>query len=437
MSYTINVPLVWNNEAVRESLLSPACDERWVFGIDSRLDPGPPNCPHWFGVFRQFDVPWSGFAVRPGYGGSSFWLSGGFTNGTYAAAVIRRPDETASGGHTDISPMSYLDYNMTGDAFNNWPYQNMFTRPGDAVRGNIFAGRETTVRVPWFRMANGMGDVIFQSLRKTGTDASPTYNAVNSTAAFSMAGADGWQFTELLCGTGSGDPGLRFAAGPSTVLNETGTRAYLGHFVFHAGTPGNRTPGMFMSTAGIGGYNNLDGVRQWGGDGANAYCTLANAAWHLQNVCLRPNRLVLWGNGQNGAPNESAELSAGVQTTFLANTTAIIDNVFAACDFGGMPRPQPILINDYKTGYTDLHHQTRGRAMFALAQRYGGVFIDAFQAIRNTPIWLADGVHMTGEAVASYPGGTKVGNGADHMAAVVWNLLTGRSATLPRLLRRR
>jgi hypothetical protein len=436
MSYSLAVPLVWNNEAVRESLLSPTCDERWLFGIDSRVDPGPPSCPHWFGILRQFDVPWSGLAVRPDYLGSSYWASGGFANGSFATRTSRRPDMTASGGQTDISPMSYLDYDMTGDAGASWPYSDMFLRGLDTVRGNPFTGVETTVLIPWYRHATGMTDVILRSARKTGTDASPTYATVNSTAAFSMAGAEGWQLTSLTCGTGAGDPGMRFHGGPSAV-NETGTRAYLGHVVFHRGTPGNRLPGMFFSTSGIGGYNNLDAVRQWGGDGANRYCTIENAAWHLQNVCLRPNRFVFWGNGQNGAPNESAELSAGVQTTFLTNTTAIVDNVFAACDFGGMPRPQPIFINDYKTGYSDLHHQTRGRAMFALAQRYGGVFIDAFQAIRNTPIWMADGVHLTGEAVVNYPGGQKVGNGADHMAAVVWNLLTGRSATLPRLLRRR
>lgn len=435
MPYADDVPAIWNHEGVREGLLSSVCDERWMFGIDSRSDAGPPSCPHWFGWFRQADVPWSGLAVRPDYLGSSYWLSGGFANASFATRNNRRPDQTASGGQTDISPMSYLDYEMTGDASANWPYQDMFLRGLDAVRGNPFTGVETTVRIPWYRHATGMTDVVLRSARKTGTDVSPTYVTVNSTAAFSMAGAEGWQLTELACGTGAGDPGMRFHGGASAVV-ETGTRAYLGHVVFHRGTPGNRALGMYMSTAGIGGYNNEDARRQFGGDGANAYCTLANAAWHMQNVALRPNRFVLWGNGQNAAPNETVELAAGESTTYTGNTAAIIDAVFAAADFGGMPRPQPIFINDYKTGYTDLHCQTRGRALFALAQRYNGVFIDAYQATRNTAIWLADGVHMTGEAVTNYPGGTKVGNGADHMAAVVWNLITARSLTR-RLLRPR
>jgi hypothetical protein len=420
MSYTLQVPTSYNTAGLRAALLSPACDVRLALGIDSRTDLTAPNCPIWYGIYRQWDVPWSGLGVLSAYLGSTYWLSGGVANGSYATRNARTPQATASNGQTDISSMLYLDYDMTGDAGADWPYQDMFLRSNQAVRGDPFAGLETTVRVPWYRHASGMTNVRFRSYRTTGTDASPSYATVNTGSSFSMNGADGWQTSELSCGTATGTPGVSFRGDTATV-NETGTRAYLGPLVFYRGAPGSRVSGMFLTSFGIGGYTNLDTLRQWGGDGANAYCTVANAAWFLVNVMLSPNYIMLCGPGQNAAANETTELNAGTQTTFYNNITAIINQINTVYDTAGVPRPTYILANDYKTGYTDLNHQTRGRALFRIAQERGGIFIDLFQLMKNTiTAWLADGVHLSGPALLNYPA-APVGNGGDYLAAAMWN----------------
>ena len=430
MSYTLQVPTSYNTAGLRAALLSSSCDVRMGIGIDSRHALDASNCPVWHGITRTWNVPWSGIMTRAANLGSAFWGTGGNSNTNFASArAILRPDQTNSASIADIAPVQILDYPFTGDAptLSASPYMQQFlTGWGSAVRGNPWASLQTTARIPWYRHAGGVTTVRFRSYRKSGTDASPTYTSVATPSSTSMAGADGWQFTDVDCGAGADDPGCGIIEG-GTAVNETGTRMLVGPVSYYRGTPGSRTTGFCLAPWGVGGYCTLDAIRMWGGDGANAYCTTANAAWFLTNVMFSPNYQMLCGAGQNslnattGAdPVEQTQLNAGIETNYYNNTVAIIAAMNAAYDAALLPRPTYILVNDFKTGYNAIHHETRGRALYRIAREIGGVFIDLYQLALNSPaLWTPDNIHLTGPTVTNYS--FTVGNGADYMAAAMWD----------------
>ncbi len=438
MSYRLQVPTSYNTAGLRAALASTACDVRMGIGIDSRTALDASNCPVWHGIIRTWDVPWSGILCRAASLGSAFWASGGFSNTNFAAArAILRPDQANSAAIADIAPTQILDYPFSGDAptLSASPYMQQFlTGWGSAVRGNPWASQQTIARIPWYRHAGGVTTVRFRSYRKTGTDASPTYNNVATPSSVSMAGADGWQFTDMDCGAGTDDPGCGLIEGGTAVV-ETGTRMLVGPVSYYRGTAGNRTTGFCLAPWGVGGYCTLDTVRQWGGDGANAYSTTANAAWFLANAMFAPNYQMLCGAGQNSTnpligtdPAEQTQLNAGDQTNYYNNIRAIIDAMNAAYDAAALPRPTYILVNDFRTGYTATHHETRGRALYRIAQEIGSIFIDLYQLALNSPaIWTPDNIHLTGPTTTNYS--FTVGSGADYMAATMWNEIMNPNQT--------
>lgn len=432
MGYREDVPAVYNNATIKAALTSAACDVRMGIGLDSRNALDASNCPVWHGIIRTWDVPWSGILARAAGLGSPFWGSGGFSNSNFAAArAVIRPDQANSAAIADISPTQILDYPFSGDAptLSGSPFMQQFLAGwGSAVRGNPWASQQTIARIPWYRHAGGVTNVRFRSYRKSGTDASPTYNAVASPSSVSMAGANGWQFTDMDCGNGANDPGCGLIEGGSAV-DETGTRMLIGPVSYYRGTAGNRTPGFCLAPWGVGGYTTLDAIRQWGGDGANAYCTTAHAAWFLANAMFAPNYQMLCGAGQNSTypligtdPAEQTQLNAGDQTNYYNNIRAIIAAMNAAYDAAAIPRPTYILVNDFRTGYNAIHHETRGRALFRIAREIGGIFVDLYQQATNSPsLWTPDNIHLTGPAVTNYS--FTVGNGADYMADLLWKSL--------------
>ncbi len=254
MSYRLQVPTSYNTAGLRAALASTACDVRLGIGIDSRTALDASNCPVWHGIIRTWDVPWSGILCRAASLGSAFWASGGFSNTNFAAArAILRPDQANSAAIADIAPTQILDYPFSGDAptLSASPYMQQFlTGWGSAVRGNPWASQQTIARIPWYRHAGGVTTVRFRSYRKTGTDASPTYNNVATPSSVSMAGADGWQFTDMDCGAGTDDPGCGLIEGGTAVV-ETGTRMLVGPVSYYRGTAGNRTTGFCLAPWGV------------------------------------------------------------------------------------------------------------------------------------------------------------------------------------------
>lgn len=454
MSYTTDVPISMNMFRIAERLVSVSCDERMLWAFDSRNDHAASNSPEFFGFLRMADQVVNGINVKAFHGGNPAWFSNGFSPSTFAAARGAKLPHTAgggatvlSGGHSKITPITILDYPFSSDASTNsgTPYTQMtMTQLADFVRGNPASGQQWFVRQPWFRMPTGVTSVRFRGYRNTGTDASATYVDTATPAAFSMAGAEGWQFTDLDCGAGSGAPGVGVIEGGAAV-NETGTFMYLGPPTFVRGTPGNRTPGGILAASlAIGGDTTRDFILRMGGGGAAATCTLANFAWFLKNVYFSPTIIVLRGFGQNRSGGitgvdcgYTTDLANGITTGFEADVHTICDLINQAYVLNGDPLPDIVIINDFRTanqsgvGYTQADCELRGRALYKVCQERGCMWGDLLQIASNTArFWSAsasDGVHLNGPAVPNYNTGSfRTGNGSDYIGGLIWQLMTGK-----------
>lgn len=425
MPYADDVPTVFNQQPVASALLN---GPRILFIGDSRVAGNATDCPLHVGAARMWPIQFDGIVVPAANLGSSFWLHGGFSSTLNAAArTLRRPDQTFSGGETDLCPTLALDYPLTAnltDGSNSVMNQALLTQLGQLAGGDRLGATQASVRIPWYRgAANSTPSVRLVSYRNTGTDSSFTYSQINSVTQ-TLTGTAGWQYTDISCGTGAGAPGFGVV---ENSVNETNTRWYQGPVLAYRGNAGTTPTAGVLGTLGVGGYCSTDVWRQLGGDGANAYCTVANAVWFFANIYLWPNVIILPGIGQNainastGAdPLEVSQLNAGIATNFESNHNSIIDQINVIYDTGGQPRPRIVLANDVVTQYSALHSETRGRALYRIAQQRGLTFVDLYRLVNNSRLYQPDNIHFTGPAVFNY---TATGQGADAVALVLWNSL--------------
>ena len=85
-------------------------------------------------------------------------------------------------------------------------------------------------------------------------------------------------------------------------------------------------------------------------------------------------------------------------------------------------------MNPTRSGYTDLHNETKGRCIFSIAQQRNFGFLDMIQLMpyngTGNGWWTraGDDTHYTGPTVPNYTGD---GNGSECVAGTMWNAVAG------------
>lgn len=430
MAYIDDVPPVWNAWPLYQSAINSSADTRLLIVGDSKCSPEATGAPLSHGITRTWNVgAWSFMAPRARYLGGAGWLSFGFQPASYSAGRINRdPGAVYTGGESQFLPCNGMDYPFSGDvpAASASPFTQcvLTDTPNYARVSAPFSSVQMTSRLTYYNNpTNSLQSCRVRSYRNAGTDATPSYTTVNTTTLTLNTGTAGMTYLDVDCGTGANAPGVGIV---ENSVVETGLNLYLGPPVFYRGTPGVRTTGFGISHIANGGHKPEDVLAALGG-GASPTCTAANARWYLQNVGFTPN-FVLLDIGQNlNAGAESNELNAGTSTTYRANINAILDQINTLyAGISGATAPFVIIVNPTRSGYTDLHCETKGRCLFSIAQQRNCGFLDMIQLMpyntTGTGWWTEDDIHYSGPAV---PVHTITGNGSEAVAASMWGAMAG------------
>lgn len=434
MAYIDDVPPVWNTWRLYESAKSTSADTRLLLLGDSKSSPEATGCPLGHGILRTWNVGRYSFVqARARYQGGSAWLANGFQPTSYSASRTNRdPGATFTGGESKLFPCNAVDYPFSGDAPNlsatHFTQCVLTDTANYATVANPFSSVQMTSRFTYYNNpASSVASVRVRSYRNGGTDDTPSYTSVNTTALTLNSGVAGPAYLDVDCGTGANPPGV---GAIENSVTETGGNFYIGPPVFYRGTAGSRVTGFGLAHISTGGHKTTDLYAVLGG-GAGETCTDANVRWYLENVCFTPN-FVLVDIGQNlNSGGETDELTAGTSATFRTNYNAFLDQLNTIYDgISGASRPFVVLVNPTRSGYTDTHVEAKGRCIFQIAQERGYGFLDMIQLMTYNATgngwWTRAGedTHYTGPAVSNH---TLTGNGAECVAAAMWCGMAGES----------
>lgn len=438
MAYT--VPPVWGLErafALVANCANVSCS--WLNMGDSKTTDGSTGANLGYGMARTFNVPQWKFRVGRAVMGPEPWAVWGQSVTTWGTATVRDPGATFGGGQTLLCPVQCTEFNFTSDNVTAGSViaSAIMVDCFNYASGDPFTSLASFARQTWYRDTNQVASVRVSGGRNTNAaDSAWTLGGYTDVTA-TTNGVAGWQYTDATCGSGTGRPIV--AIRENSIAENTGgaDRLIVGPRVFFRGTTGSPVTGFGLGDIALGALNALTLLRMIGGDGANRTTSVANCAWHWTNTYQNPNivHLDIWQN-ISGSPDVSTELNAGTGTTMRAQMVALADQINLIADTAGAPRPIIIFCNSYRTGYSDLHYETRASVLYELAQAYGGAFIDYTQLMARSALstswWCGnEDVHPTGgnqagasistTGVVAGGSGRILGNGAEYWASTLWN----------------
>lgn len=214
--------------------------------------------------------------------------------------------------------------------------------------------------------------------------------------------AVGVSYVDTAFQTATGYPGIqvRTETGYDEGVGATKRTAYYhGGFAWYRGTPGVRTPGLFVSSIAYSGGNTTHLLGALGGGGGSVAVPQANAVGWLQGM-FSP-RYWLVDLGQNATSAESTEYATGGYSVYKANIQLIINQIrvlHAAMSLSGLP--VILLCAPYEapsgtSGYGTL----RESALYELSQENDSVaFLNVHRLMSShlsRAIWTVDGTHPT------------------------------------------
>lgn len=291
-------------------------------------------------------------------------------NATFdAASPAGSPVYSVSPG---ISPVTYREQQWAADPGAS-ALVIKFTALGAVLAkfagGDPFNNKSVTGRIIGYKNTNG---VTMQIQAVKGSSSAVTNMNFNGAAGyvvgertFPTAATANMQ---MLMYTASGASGITPGANPITIIGNswfTGdSTGFLPAWWCNSGWNSE----TFVDTALVSDASLEMWLSATLGNGLGSASPSATNGPTLVRICL----------GENQTAAETAELDAGVSTTFKANIRAVVARVRARCAALGT---QPMLWFEapYGTVKSATNNLTMSQAKFELAQEYGGAFTDGYQ----------------------------------------------------------
>jgi hypothetical protein len=391
-----------------------------------------------YGMQRVFRPPQWSFRVGRSVMGATPWGAGGNNISSDATVTTRNPGATfgGAGAATQINPIPVSEWVFSANRTDGSAvsFANAFLNDSaNYAVGNVWASNACYVRQAHYQSTDSIASARIRSARNTGTDASPTYTTV-STQAVTLNGTNGWTFTDVSCGSGTGSPAVQVIENSINEATVGQNQLVVGPRTFVRGSIGSPLVGFGLGDIATGGHNAQDVSRVFGSSVyGTPYCTAANAAWFWANVYMNPD-IVHLDITQNQSTAAGNALNAGNGTLFKEEIRTCINAINSVALLAGAAYPLFILSNGYNSAYTELNRATRSQVIDELASETNNAFIDYSVRMPNsagTGWWTSDDIHPSAD-------------GASFWAATLWNSLVsdyqgyqeGNRKPLVRVMRR-
>lgn len=362
---------------------------------DSYSAPDTTNTSLQYGIVRNWTpANWSGIYITAnGSGGDRYSFS------TLTPGAVVRPGELFEGLGSRLAPIGAADVTFKTDQSPFGPFAQFYTQhlATRYAAGAWTSGRALTARLIY--LMNPLGAVHrARSWR-------PVPTIVGELQPFHGPFAEvAIGFEDVPIPAGAPDNVGVGVYGAFPDIDDTGARYIsLGARIFD---PSNS--GFELVIAGLGGSTPRDHTTAGGP-------TFGYTDESLRQflVAVESNTFwVLLGQNQGDGTSMGAQLNAGDPTIYRQYLLDIVERYRTAAIAAGAQNPMFLLLNAYKTGYTDINAQTRFLALREIAEsRTDCLALDLFTlGGPDTAEFLVDGVHCNHA-------------GSDHFAKLIWQTL--------------